>query len=182
MSNTKLIIIAVVVIAISVFASYLLIPGKTVVEQITETQQVAGGGADFSTNWYRFGGVEHSAGAMTMKTATSTICRIQGPSATSTLIFAAVDFKTGTTTASIVDIAKSTNALSYATTTKIGSTYAMAANIMGTIIASTTPTLGATTFNPNDWLVVKMVSDTTASADLLAPTGFCKAEWIVTGR
>lgn len=181
MSNKKLIIVAVVIIAVSVFVSYLIVPGvKTVVNTVTET--LGGSGGDFQTNWYRFGGVEHVASFMTMKTATTTPCRIQGPSATSTLIFSTVDFKSSTGTGAVIlDFAKTTNALSYASTTKIGSTYLLTNSTGVTIIGSSTPTASdVTLFNPNDWLVVKVAS--TEGVAGYAPSGTCRAEFIVNSR
>ena len=180
MSNVKLIIVAVVIVAVSVLASYLISPGvQTMVERVTE---IGGSGGDFQTNWYRFGGVEHVAGAATIKTATTTPCRIQAPSATSTLVYHSIDFRSATGTGAVIlDIAKTTNALSYATTTKIGTTYLLVVSTGVTIVGSSTPTAAdITIFNPNDWLVFKVAS--TEGVGGYVPTGFCKAEWIVNGR
>jgi hypothetical protein len=182
MSNAKLIVVAVIIVVVSVFASYLLAPKiQTVIQTIQPSETPVGG---IASNYLDIGGVRHYAGSMTLKTATSTICRIQGPAATSTLIYASVNFLTTSSTALTVNIAKTTNALSYATTTLIGSAYTTTASSGGTILASSTPVAGdLTVFNPNDWLVVKAIPIVAGGwVTALAPTGECKAEWIQSGR
>jgi len=109
--------------------------------------------------------------AIALKTATTTICAIQAPAATSTLLSAGVKLDVSTTTASIVDLAKATTA--FATTTKIGTTYNVAANAQAMINASTTPAAGDTTiFGPNEWFVVNMVG---GAGLTVSPTGACHA-------
>jgi len=90
-----------------------------------------------------------------------------------------VHFDTSTSTGnSRIYIAKTTNALSYATTTQIGQTYVLPATAKETIVASTTAAQLANAtliFAPNDWIVASMINNEGHAG--LAPIGQCKAEW-----
>ncbi len=183
MTNTKLIIVAVIVIAISVFFSFLLIPGvKTIVNTVTE--QIGGSGGDFSTNWFRFGGVEHVASSMAMRTSTGTPCALQAPSATSSLLFASINFNDASSTAVVLVMAKASTA--FATTTQIGNTYlTTTAQTDLTLLASTTAADKAgqdDIFEPSYWLVFSMANSGGTGGPYAATAGTCKAEWIVNSR
>lgn len=100
------------------------------------------------------------------------ICSIPTPAATTTLISMSVSFTTGTTTASIVDIAEAAN--SYATTTKLGATYILAANAKGDILATTTSAVSggqAGLIAPSQYLNVKMAG----GIGTYSPVGSCQA-------
>jgi len=180
-----IIILSLAVIGISVGLSVLFDKDLVAITDNNGDQTQVGAltGPIIPYNYFGFGGVLRVAGSMSMKTSTSTPCRIKGPAATSTLIFASADFRYSTSSAIYVELGKTTNAASYATTTSLG-IYEMPANDAKTIIASSTPTTGGkTTFNPNDWLVVKVAGATGATGVSgwtgFSPTGSCKAEWIV---
>jgi hypothetical protein len=172
MNKKTLIIFGVVIIALSVLAS-VLFGGKieTIVEKVTEISGVA-------SNYSTTGGVETYGARIPLKTSTTTICAIQSPNSTSTLVFASVDMRTSSTSAGIVDIARATTA--YATTTRIGGLTLTTANTGNTILASTTPTLyldnDPLVFPPSNWLVVKMIRQD-KSALLFSPVGTCEALW-----
>lgn len=102
--------------------------------------------------------------------ATTTICAIQSPAATSTLLTAGISFTVSTTTTSIVTLAKATTA--FATTTLLGSA-SLAANALGTITASSTPfgLDSVNTFGPSTWFVVGMAGN----SGTFSPTGVCQA-------
>lgn len=125
--------------------------------------------------WYKVGGVLHYGQSMTMKTSTTTPCALQGPAASSTLIFFSAYFKTSSTSASLVTMAKASTA--FATTTALG-TYNFAANGAGSVVASTTPgqAAEANNFTGEQWAVVGMQGNPSH----FSPTGACHAEWIVT--
>lgn len=109
--------------------------------------------------------------------ATTTICSIKSPEATSTLVYASVNVKLASSTDnSIVDIARSTN--TGATTTIIGTTYNILAGAQATIVASTTATAATTVvFPPNNYMVVNMKG---GSINYFSPTGSgCSAVWMV---
>jgi hypothetical protein len=141
---------------------------------------VGGTNPDFQTNWYRFGGVTHVAGSMALNQASNVLCALQSPSnGTSTLVFASVNFKTSSTSATGFEMAQAASAT--ATTTLIGTLQTLAAGASGTTVASTSPQVaidGKTIFAPSQYFVVKAYWATAASAATL-PTGSCRAEWIV---
>lgn len=132
---------------------------------------------DIMSPWFSYGGVRHWSGhSESLVSATTTVCAIQSPAATSTLLRASISFKVGSTTASTVDIAKATTA--YATTTIIGGG-ALAANAQGTFNATTTPATGTSlngpmVFAPSTYVVFGMEGGT----GTFSPTGTCQAEWV----
>jgi hypothetical protein len=151
--------------------------GKDLSSKINLSEQSFGAlaGPDIPYPYIRFGNVMFWAQAQNMATATTTICALQGPSATSTLFFASANIKTSSTTASLVTIAKASTA--FATTTIIGSQYNLAANDSALITASSTSVLaeGTADFTGDQWLVVGMQGGT----GTMSPTGTCQALWIV---
>jgi hypothetical protein len=105
--------------------------------------------------------------------ATTTVCALQSPAATSTLVRGGVRLSVSSTTASTVTIAKATTA--FATTTWL-TNESVGANAQATIIvpATTTPTGQAfQIFAPNEWLVVGM----SGGVGTFSPTGVCQATW-----
>lgn len=131
---------------------------------------------DIMSPYFSYGGVRHWGAQLTsLNAATTTVCTLQSPPATSTLMHAGIKFDVSSTTASIVDIAKSSN--TGATTTKIGTTYNIAANVQATIVASTTGSVAgdATLFSPNQFLVINMKG---GANSVFSPTGTCNANWI----
>jgi len=127
---------------------------------------------DILSPYFSYGGVRHWAGSTdSLAQATTTVCAIQSPAATSTLEFASVKLSVSSSTASIVHIAKASTA--YATTTLLGLA-AVSANAQDTVIASTSPAAGeATIFAPNTYLVVGMQG----GVGTFSPTGRCSAVW-----
>lgn len=108
--------------------------------------------------------------------STTTLCSIQSPVATSTLIHGSVTITTGTSTALQLEIAKSTSP--NATTTVLNSTIFGTGVTMGTLIASSTLTNGADpslVFSPNQYLVVKYGGTSGATQYL---QGSCNAQWV----
>jgi hypothetical protein len=130
---------------------------------------------DLPYPYFSFGGVRSWAGRTdSLTAATTTVCAIQSPAATSTLRFGSIRFGVSSTSATTVYIAKATTP--YATTTALGQC-ALAANAQGTCLASTTPTVNvdpAQVFAPNTYLVVGM----TGGVGTFSPTGTCEATWI----
>jgi len=169
-------IIAILVVVVLAASIGLMFGNKTIVNTVEKI--VGGTNPDFQTNWFRFGGVEHFAGSQSMTTATTTICAIQGPSSTSTLIFGSASFVYASSTGAVIaQMAKAATA--FATTTSLGlSTIASGAS--GTLLATTTPTGPldpSQVFGPNEWFVVGL-QGTTVGTDNDA-SGTCKAEWII---
>lgn len=87
------------------------------------------------------------------KTATSTLCAIKSPAATSTLISATFHEYTATSTGGVVALSKGTSAFA-TTSTLIGTAYNIASGAFATVQASTSPAAGdATIIAPNTFLV-----------------------------
>lgn len=122
------------------------------------------------------GGLFTTASRITMAQATSTVCAIQSPNATSTLTEGSALFTVSSSSASTVFLAKAASA--FATTTSLGQAN-LAANQQGTLIASTTPSSvtvdGAQVFAPLQWFVVAMSGGTGGQS--FTPTGICTAEF-----
>lgn len=144
-------------------------------ESTTEKPVGALTSPDIPSPWLRWGGVRQRAAALsTLNTSTTTICALQAPNATSTLLTGGLKLDTSSTTASTVTIAK--GAHSNATTTLIREA-SVAANAKATVIAAST-TLSALeqtnrTFAPNEWLVMSL----TGGTGTFSPTGTCNAVW-----
>lgn len=120
------------------------------------------------------GGLRLVTKGQSLATATSTVCSIQSPSATSTLVSGGVKFTLASTSAVVVDIAKGT-VDQYSTTTRIGTAYSIAASAQATIVASSTGSVAgdATIFAPNQWFVVKYSDNNNGAGN--ASTGSCWA-------
>lgn len=130
--------------------------------------------------YFGFGDVRWWAGKMETAQATTTVCAIQSPVATSTLVGGGVSLSVSSTTASTVTVAKATTA--FATTTLLR-TVSVSANAQAQFpLASTTSVASAAaweleqvnlTFAPNTWLVVGMAG----GVGTFSPTGTCTAVW-----
>ncbi len=135
---------------------------------------------DFPTDWYKVGGVKVTSKWMTMATATTTPCALQAPSATSTLIYAAVDFAPASSTA-VVSMVLAKDSTAYATTTAIGSIITIPSGVHRTIVASTTAisttdSVDNITFEPGYYLVMSM-QGAGNGAVTASPVGKCTAVW-----
>ena len=133
-------------------------------------------GPDIMSPYFSYGGVRHwGARTESLQQATTTVCAIQSPAATSTLITAAVRFDVSSTSAMFVELGKGTT--QFATTSSLGYTQ-LGANANGIIVASTTPTTNLfsdrTQFGPNQWFLVKV---NPASPGHISPSGVCQATW-----
>lgn len=129
------------------------------------------------TQELNLGGLRLVGKEKALATGTSTVCAIQSPSATSTLLSGGVKFTLASTSAVTVDLAKGNG--QYATTTSIGSAYGVGASAQATIVASTTgSTAGeAGIFAPNKWFVAKFGSYADGTGNV--STGRCWAVWAV---
>ena len=133
-------------------------------------------GPIINSNFLTVGGITEYYWSTSLKTATTTICAIKSPAATSTMVFGSLSFTKGTTTAATLTMAQATTA--YATTTAIGSQFVLAANNLGTMVASTTNGAPYIQFAPNTYFVVGLQSSTAVTN--LAETGKCQAIFRVT--
>lgn len=123
--------------------------------------------------YIRWGSVATYRGATDMQTATTTLCAIQGPAATSTLTFAGWKITAGTSTAATIDIGIGRTAYATSTTLVTATSVASGANGEG-VWSDVTGTTGV--MRPGDYLIVK-----TAGAGLggYTYTGTCVAEFTV---
>lgn len=164
--KNKLITLGVVVaLALASLGLYTQVNDEPLAAQ---SQQVVDG------NRFNVEGVQQYFTRRALAQATTTICAIRSPQATSTLDHASVRFTVSSTTASIITIAKATTA--FATTTIIGNQVSIAANAQATIIATTTSaqvTSQTAVFAPNDWLVIGMQG----GIGTMSPTGICQAKF-----
>jgi hypothetical protein len=103
--------------------------------------------------------------------ASTTVCAIQSPSATSTLLLGSLNLTVSSTTASRVTFAK---ALGPAASTTLLGQAQLGANAQGTFLASTTPTVlvdPIQVFSPSTWFTVSM----SGGNGTFSPTGVCTA-------
>lgn len=133
-------------------------------------------GPDIASPYLTWGGVAHwAAHTENLTQATTTVCALQSPAATSTLRFGQIRFTVSSTSASTVYLAKA--ATPYATTTNLGSV-ALTAGAQGTVLASSSPSTPldpSQVFGPNTYFVVGMAG---GNAGNFSPTGVCQAEWV----
>lgn len=147
----------------------------------------AGTGPDLGSPYFVVGGQYEWKSFLAISTAnpktqaTTTPCALQSPNATSTLGQAYVTFTVGTTSATIITIAKA--ATRYATTTVIGNSIAIAAGAQSTVSATTSTANNQANdrvFAPNQWLVIGVqgpISGGDAAGTGYKPVGRCGATW-----
>ncbi len=173
MKNVKSIValVAVLVIAIGGY----VFPKVTAVQSVKDVGAVVGPDTYFS--YVANNNVQKYAIKKGFTSATTTVCAVKSPAATSTLSLAAVNFFVSSSTASTVTLAIA--ATPYATTTVLN-IVSFAANAQGVAIASSTPVLATGAPNslvvsPNQFFVVGMAG----GIGTFSPAGSCTAEFIV---
>jgi len=116
-------------------------------------------------------GVQTCATKRSLTTATTTVCAIKSPNATSTLHRGSVKFSVSSTTASTVTLAKA--ATPFATTSILVADTSVSANAQASIVSTSTvlSTGGVTLFAPNQYFVVGMAG----GVGTFSPTGSCQA-------
>ena len=131
---------------------------------------------DIISPYVSYGGVRNwAAHTDNLTQATTTVCALQSPAATSTLTFGGVRFTVSSTTGARITMAKASTFNS--TTTSLG-VADLVAGAPATVVASTSdkslsPLDNAATFGPNQWFVVGMSGGT----GTFSPTGSCSAQW-----
>jgi hypothetical protein len=168
------VIVLIVVILISLATNLLVTP---------KLQAIPGN--EVTSNCLTVGGVETCSYSKNLNNASTTLCSFPAPrAASSTLVFAGIDIGTSSTSAYVLDIGISSYA--DATTTLIGTEYALTASERPVIIASTTPTLAATNFTDKQYLNFKIGGSVTCTAGATAACnsfkGKCKAVFIKTSN
>lgn len=174
--STGLAVVALVLGLIGVFRPAQV---ERVVEKLTA-------GAVSSPNipspYLQWGGVNFWAQNQTMNQGTTTVCALQSPAATSTLVSGTVGFTVSSTSATTVTVARQTQGFS--TTTRdfnnsLIRTQSIAANAKGDFQTATTSLTALSTaqsdvvFAPNSYLVVTMAG----GIGTFSPEGNCTALW-----
>jgi hypothetical protein len=156
-------------LVIAVIAVWGFAPDAQIVREVQKLGAAAS--PDIQSDWLRFGGVTRFAYATNnLNQASSTVCTIQSPAATSTLVSGGIRFDVASSTQWVVEIGKGVH--SNATTTLLG-TGIIVANGQGLILASSTFGLGvdpAVVFAPNTYFNVKA-----PTAGGGTPSGHCHA-------
>lgn len=172
--NTKNIFvsgIAVLALVLSVFAFSR--PGTEVV-RVTDAPSVGSvSSPDISSPYFSYGGVVHWGSRTTnLGVATTTVCALRAPSATSTLQLGASGIKltTSSTTASTLRLSKSNVPYDVSSTFLFGAN--VGANAQATIVATTSA--DTFTFAPNQYLIAQMSGGT----GTFSPSGSCQATWV----
>lgn len=125
---------------------------------------------DLPFRYLSVGGVtRYMAKTSSLTQASTVVCALQSPAATSTLVSGQIRFSVSSTTASTVTLARSSS--STATTTSLGS-ITIPANAQGIAVASTT---GNHIFSPSTYFTVGMAG----GIGTFSPTGVCEATWEV---
>jgi len=141
------------------------------------------GVATLSASSVSMGGVVEYSYSSALSNASSTLCQFTSPAATTTLEFASVTVTTASSTAAIIQIAKSK--YQSATTTLIASTYTVAANAKATIVASSTGFITGVTntwvIGPSQYIVVKAggTSFKPTKSGINTYAGYCKLKLLV---
>ena len=178
-------ITAGIALGIVVVWSSLFAPVQKVINNTTSLGAVAS--PDIQSPYFSFGGVRQWGAHSGLNQASTTICSLQSPAATSTLSMSSgISITTGTTTAIALEIGKST--VMDATTTRISYvTLASGAQVtLNSFVASTTAAYGSLgqrhtadetdlIFAPNTRLNVKY-GGTLGSLNTLV--GGCNATWL----
>lgn len=139
---------------------------REIVREVSNGNLGAVSSPDISSPYFSFGGVRHWAGrTAALNSASTTICAIQSPAATSSLRFASVNLEVSSTTATVLTLARS--ASPSASTTLIES-QSIAAGSKATL------TVGSSTqFAPNSYINASLKG----GSGTFSPTGVCTAVW-----
>jgi hypothetical protein len=124
---------------------------------------------DIASPYLGFGGVRRWAGSTGLITGAATVCSIQSPAATSTLVSAGIQFTLASSSSQLIEFGKGATAT--ATTTSFG-TYTVGAGAQASVDTMTTST-STVVFSPNTYFNVNFAGGGAGSA----PVGTCHAVW-----
>lgn len=143
---------------------------------VSDAKDATGLGAvaspEILSNWFSVGGVREWKYAAAPTAASYTLCSFQSPAATSTIRAAGIQLNVSTSSASTIYIAKAASGT--ATTTLLGTAYALGAGAQATIIASTSPAEAGSPaiIAPNQY-VNFAINPAASVITNLAPQGTC---------
>ena len=144
----KAVITIVIAVALSAGAAFGIVSHET---KAPAPSYGALAGPDISSPYLSWGGVADYKASASMRTATTTLCAIQSPSATSSLVMASWKISAGTTTAATIDLATSTSR--FATTTNLIAGTSVASGAQGS--AAWRSSGSNSVLAPNTYVVVK---------------------------
>lgn len=149
---------------------------KTIVLPANNANVGAISSPDLPFTNFSVGGFRRWAVKVPMNTATTSVCTIQTPNATTTLNAAFADFDNSTTSQAHIQLA--TAATSNATTTVLAQN-TIPANIAYQLIATSTQS-SRPVLAPLQWIVTKMAMQVggTETTGTYSPSGYCGAEFI----
>ena len=135
---------------------------KTIIREIVKEVRQLGAvsGPDLYSSYWNVNGVQTHYGVVEMATATSSLCWIASPSATTTLVRFTAQITTGTSTAVMLHVVNSPTAnaekVTAATSTTLLNEYSVAANVLGGInyIASSTALNSKDVIGPSRFIVL----------------------------
>ena len=185
--ETKTIVVSVIASVLVVLGVVAFTPAKVINQ---ESQLGAVASPDIMSPYFSFGGVRQwAAHTDTLNTASTTICAMQSPAATSTLRLGSVRLTTGSTTAVVLEMAKSATYAASTTRISYGAVAAGDGITLNSFVASTTST-GASgyaytanerdiVFAPNTYLTVKYGGSLCGNGGTTCNTfvGNCSAVW-----
>lgn len=129
---------------------------------------------DIQSPYFSVGGMRTWSNKSVMRTASTSVCSIQAPAATSTLLYASARFDSGNGYLTTYEFGAS--AAQGATTTVLARyTFASGANLTGNIVSTTTTALADMVLVPNAWINLNVA--TSSASSLYAPSGECQAEF-----
>lgn len=180
MENNKALIFGGIVGIVALGVAFLTGQDTIVVQPDVERIEAPAGAAssDFSTRYVSWGGVRNWATGVRLDgtAASTTICAIAAPTASSSLEFLAVRANSGTTTSMQVQAFKS--ASPFLTTTAVtGET--VFASMTETVAVATSTVIDSTArlFTSGDYLVVTMTPAAGGNGPV-SPTGQCNAQFV----
>lgn len=180
--NKKLLVGSAVAVLLAGWIGAGLQPNPVAPEPARQLGALAG--PDIQSPYLSVGGVRHEYRSRSLTTATTTVCSLQSPSATSTLVHAGLRVGTATTSATTWTLAK--NSTGGSATTTLINTISLAGASQGTLVASTTQTaVGALSadpvivFAPNNYLVWGVAGIPFSAQGTIDFGGVCQAEFIV---
>lgn len=178
MDNIKNIVTTVVVAGlVTTFLGAFVIQGQPGANG-RDGQVLGGTNPDLNSPYFRFGGVPiYAAQTSALNSASTTLCSIQSPAATSTLLGAAVDISNATSSSYILTIARA--ATISASTTPLISSASIASGAKTTLVASSTGQ-GSDVWAPNSWMNVTVRGGSGGvSIPFTMGAGTCQARWEV---
>lgn len=148
---------------------------RQVVNQVSQLGAVSS--PNINSPYFSFGGVRYwGAHTESLNQATTTVCALQSPAATSTLQYGGLTITYATSSAVVLRLSK---ASTYNSTTTSLASSPLAAGARGTIIASSTGLGvnldGTNVFSPNQWFIGSIEG---GQIGVASPTGICQAVWI----